>query len=138
MNAQLTSNRAFKAALLSFLVAGLLVVMLLASLGTSWGVAYGQSAGPTNTPTTEQNSQKTPSDPSAVGNTGRQPTTAPSAVNDANQGPTGVVPGLPNTGTGTPATDDSSWKLIVLGLLLANMLVAGLVMRRSSKSSKSR
>lgn len=138
MNAQSISNRAFKAALISFLVAGLLAVMLLASMGTSWGVAYGQSAGPTNTPDQQTNAKVTPSNPTAVDNSGRQPTTAPSAVNDANQAPVGVVPGLPNTGTATQTTDDGSWKLIVLGLLLVNMLIAALVMRRSSKSSKSR
>lgn len=75
--------------------------------------------------------------PSAVDPSGKSPTKDPSAVGDANQGPVGVVPGLPHTGSQGP-TDDNTWKYIVLGLLALNMLVAGVMMRRSSKSSRSR
>lgn len=158
MNAQSANKKGFRVALGSFMVAGLLAILLLASMGTAWGEDSGGTAGPTTTPfdlcaTTPPGStgggqngtgngqdkekcKTTP--PSAVGNSNTQPTTAPSAVGDANQGPVGVVPGLPNTGTGSQTTDDNSWKLIVLGLLLANMLIAGLVMRKFSKSSRSR
>jgi hypothetical protein len=124
MNAQVVNNRGFRTALISFIIAGLLAILLLASFGSSWGIAYGQSAGPT-----------------VVENTNRQPTTAPSAVGDVNQSPVGVVPGLPNTGTGNQVaatTADSGWKLIALALLIANMLVAGLVMRKYSKPAKSK
>ncbi|MDB5082973.1 MAG: hypothetical protein JWP00_4897 [Chloroflexi bacterium] len=132
MNSQLANNKGFRVALGSFMVAGLLVIMLLASLSTSWGVAYGQTAGPT---TVDPGQNATTTQPAAVGNSGKAPTVAPSAVNDFNAAPVGVVPGLPNTGTGSPQADaDNGWKFIALALLLANMLIAGLVMSRFSKS----
>ncbi len=159
MKSQSASNKGFRVALGSFMVAGMLALMLVATLGTSWGVAYGQTAGPTPTTnpcgttpgsTVPCNENTLPSggkpsagpatDPSAVEGSTTKPTPSGSAVNDANQSPVGVVPGLPNTGTGTGGqTDaDNGWKLGVLGLLLVTMLVSSVAMLRYRKSATRR
>ena len=134
MNPQL-ANKGFRVALGSFVVAGTLLILVLATLSTSWGVAYGQTAGPSTTAATT--TQVSGTQPSAVENSNTSPTTAPSAVNDANQAPVGVVPGLPHTGTQTSTSDDG-WKYGVLALLALNMVVAAIVMFRSSKSAAKR
>lgn len=154
MNPQLAYKKGFKVALGSFMVAGMLAILLLASLSTTWGVAYGATAGPVPPSTTTgtnsapsstqstgvQGSNQSPGTPaSIVGDANQAPVgdVNQAPVADVNQAPVGVVPGLPHTGTQSPASDDT-WKYGVLALLALNMTVAAFVMVRNRKSAKQR